>query len=186
MEEKIHVCPWWIGYILASPLRKLYQNPEKILAPCIKKGDVVLEVGPGMGFFSIPAARLVGENGRIVCTELQKKMLKTLEKKLRKKGLLERVDLRMCSSKSLEIGDIAEGIDFAFLFAVVHEMGDQGKIFSEIYYSLKKGGTMLIAEPAGHVTEEELAASVELAEKAGFRVREYPLIKKSKSVLMEK
>ena len=24
-----HVCPVWVGYLLASPLRKLIQNPRK-------------------------------------------------------------------------------------------------------------------------------------------------------------
>ncbi len=27
-----HVCPWWAGYFLANRLRKLLQNPYKILA----------------------------------------------------------------------------------------------------------------------------------------------------------
>jgi len=40
-----HVCPVWVGYLLASPLRKLLQNPDKILAPYVKPGMTVLDVG---------------------------------------------------------------------------------------------------------------------------------------------
>ena len=28
-----HVCPWWIGYLLISPLRRLWQDPARLLAP---------------------------------------------------------------------------------------------------------------------------------------------------------
>jgi hypothetical protein len=43
------VCPWWVGYILASPVRKLWQNPVRILKPFVRPGMTVLEPGPGMG-----------------------------------------------------------------------------------------------------------------------------------------
>ncbi len=51
------VCPWWAGYFLASPLRQLFQDPAKILAPYVREGMTVLEPGPGMGFFTLELAR---------------------------------------------------------------------------------------------------------------------------------
>ena len=60
-----HVCPWWIGYLLASPIRRIFQNPEEILSPFIRFGMAVLEPGPGMGFFTIPLARMVGRRLRV-------------------------------------------------------------------------------------------------------------------------
>ena len=46
------VCPWWLGYFLASPIRQwLGQDPIKILSPYVREGMIVLEPGPGMGFF---------------------------------------------------------------------------------------------------------------------------------------
>ena len=50
------VCPWWLGYILVSPLRRLLLNPRELLAPYVKAGMTVLEPGPGMGFFTIELA----------------------------------------------------------------------------------------------------------------------------------
>jgi hypothetical protein len=39
------VCPWWIGYLLASPLRCwLGQDPIKILSPYVREGMTVLEL----------------------------------------------------------------------------------------------------------------------------------------------
>jgi hypothetical protein len=44
-----HVCPWWIGYFLVSPMRRWLQNPEELIKPYITPGMIVLEPGPGMG-----------------------------------------------------------------------------------------------------------------------------------------
>jgi hypothetical protein len=46
-------CPWCIGYLLASPLRRsVGQDPVKILFPYVGEGMTLLEPGPGMGFFT--------------------------------------------------------------------------------------------------------------------------------------
>ena len=72
---KEHICPWWIGYILASPLRRLLQNPRKILDPHVKPGMIMLDVGCGMGYFSLAMAETVGPEGKVVCVDLQPKMI---------------------------------------------------------------------------------------------------------------
>ena len=60
------VCPHWVGYLLINPLRKLFENPNKILGPFVQEGMIVLEPGCGMGYFSLPLARMVGPKGRVV------------------------------------------------------------------------------------------------------------------------
>ena len=47
------VCPWWLGYLLASPMRRWLEDPVDILAPYVHEGMTVLEPGPGMGFFTL-------------------------------------------------------------------------------------------------------------------------------------
>ncbi|HXN47666.1 MAG TPA: methyltransferase domain-containing protein, partial [Bryobacteraceae bacterium] len=69
------VCPWWLGYLLASPIRRLAQNPSGTVAPYVREGMTVLEPGPGMGFFTLDLARLVGSSGRVVAVDIQPKML---------------------------------------------------------------------------------------------------------------
>ncbi len=64
-----HVCPWWLGYWLASPLRRLTVNPDAVVSPFVRPGMLVLEPGPGMGFFTLPLARLVGPKGRVVALD---------------------------------------------------------------------------------------------------------------------
>ena len=58
MPDNNHVCPWWMGYFLVNPMRRLRQNPDDIISPYVKEGMRVVEVGPGMGYFTIPMVGL--------------------------------------------------------------------------------------------------------------------------------
>jgi len=167
-------------------MRRLFQNPEKILSPYIKHGMKVLEVGPGMGFFSIPMAKLVGEMGRIYCVDLQEKMLKSLRHRASKKHLLDRIDFRLCSESSLKIDDLAGVVDFALAFAVVHEVPDQKRLFVEISQSLKKDGLLLISEPSGHVKKEEFEKTLLIVQSNGMKILDSPIINRSHSAVLKK
>ena len=54
------VCPWWLGYFIDNRLRRLIHDPARIVAPYIRPGMTALDVGCGMGLFSIAMAGLVG------------------------------------------------------------------------------------------------------------------------------
>ena len=69
------VCPWWVGYLLASPLRRWGQDPKTILAPYVRPGMIVLDVGCGCGLDAFVAAGLVGPDGRVVGLDLTAEML---------------------------------------------------------------------------------------------------------------
>lgn len=181
-----HVCPWYFGYLLASPLRRFFQNPEKILSPYLKEGMTVLEIGPGMGFFSIPMAKIVGPHGQIICVDLQEKMIVGLKKRAAKAGVTIRIEPRVCTSDSLQIGDLKETVDAAILFAVVHEMPDQRHLFSQVHPTMKRGGLLFVAEPAGHVTEEAFKNTLSIASEIGFKFIQSPVIKKSHTAILEK
>jgi len=180
------VCPVWVGYLLASPVRKLLQNPEKILSPYVKQGMKVLDVGSAMGFFSLPLARMVGPNGKVICVDMQEKMIQSLKKRARKAGLSDRIELRICNQNSLCLDGFKEKIDFAFASAVVHEILDASSFFSEIYEGIKRGGKFMVIEPKGHVSEKDFEVSISVAVKNGFSVIDNPKIPRSRSVLFEK
>jgi 2-polyprenyl-3-methyl-5-hydroxy-6-metoxy-1,4-benzoquinol methylase len=181
-----HVCPVWIGYLLASPLRKLFQNPDKILSPWVQEGMTVLDVGCAMGFFTLPLARMVGPSGKVVCIDLQEKMIQALSRRARKAGLLDRIDARVCPSDSLGLADLSGQIDFALLMAVVHEVQDPDRLFAELGPALKSTGRLLLAEPRGHVTEPEFKATLALAHQRGIGVVDTLQIRQSHAALLER
>lgn len=181
-----HICPVWIGYILASPLRKLWQSPQKIVQPFIKNGDTVMDVGCAMGFFSIPMAEMVGEHGKVICLDVQEKMLEKLQQRAQKRAIDERISLRLADSNGLKIEDLQDRIDFILAFSVVHEVPDQHIFFRELYNALKKGGRLLLSEPKGHVSQKNFAKTVIAAKTNGFAVRADVNVPNGRAVLLAK
>jgi ubiquinone/menaquinone biosynthesis C-methylase UbiE len=180
------VCPWWIGYALINPLRKLRHDPEKILGPYLAQGMVAVDIGSGMGYFSLPMAALVGEAGSVICVDLQEKMLASLRKRAQKARVLDRIDVRRATSNSLNLQDKVGVADFALAFAVVHEIPDQERLLREIHAVLKKNGNLLLSEPKGHVTGKRFAQTISIAKNLGLGVAANPEIWGEHSVLMVK
>ena len=178
------ICPWWLGYALASPLRRLVHDPRDILSPLVAEGMTVVEPGPGMGFFTLELARLVGPRGRVVAIDVQPRMLAALRKRAGRAGLVDRIELRTPKDRRMGVEDLAGAVDFVLAFAVVHELPDLAGFFAESHRILKAGGRMLVSEPVAHVTEAAFAATTELAEKAGFLVESRPAIRRSRSVVL--
>ena len=181
-----HVCPVWVGHLLANPLRKLVQNPLTILGPHVQAGMMVMDVGPGMGFFSLPLAQLVGPGGRVVCVDVQAEMLEGLRRRARRAGLDERIGTRLCTPGSPELEEFRGRMDFVLAFAVVHETPDSLLFLKDIAGVLKARGRLLLAEPKGHVSEAEFRVTVQQAADSGLRIAESPKIWRTRAVLMEK
>lgn len=178
------VCPWWLGYFLATPLRRLYQDPHSIVSPWVSEGMTVLEPGPGMGFFTLELARRVGPSGRVIAVDVQPKMLEALVRRARRAGLHERIETRLAKGRSLGVEDLRGKVGFVLAFAVVHELPSPEAFLAEAYGSLEEGGRMLVAEPKHHVSAAEMAATVALAERAGFSNEGTPSIRGSRSALL--
>lgn len=180
------VCPWWLGYFLMCPLRRRGQNPVKILKPYVRPGMTVLEPGPGMGFFTLDLARLVGDSGRVVAVDIQAKMLSRLRGRLEKAGLVGRTEIRLVQPDSMALEDLAGRVDFVLAFALVHEMPSVEKFFAETARTLKAGATLLLAEPTGHVKPEQFEEELAAAARAGLTVSDRPAIRRSHTALLTK
>jgi ubiquinone/menaquinone biosynthesis C-methylase UbiE len=181
-----HVCPWWMGYFLASPLRRLVQNPERTLRPYLREGMRVLEIGPGMGFFTLPMARMTGDKGKIYCVDIQQQMLDSLGRRAEKSGLSARIECRRCTNISLGVGDLAGTIDLAVAIAVVHEVPDARTLFREIHSCLRESGKVLVAEPGKRVSTDEFSATLAAAAEAGLVPADTPRIRGFRTALFDK
>jgi ubiquinone/menaquinone biosynthesis C-methylase UbiE len=71
--ERNRVCSVERAGALDISLRKLLQNPQKILKPFIKEGMTVADLGCGPGFFTIEMAKMVGNNGKVTAVDLQER-----------------------------------------------------------------------------------------------------------------
>jgi len=181
-----HVCPWWMGYLLANPIRGWMQKPEELLAPYLREGISVLEPGPGMGFFTIPMSRIVGPTGHIVAIDIQPQMLASLRRRAKKAGTLERIETRLTQAGSLGIADLEGTVDFVLAFAVVHELPSPESFFRDVAAAMKPGATLLFAEPAGHVNQEKFKAELKAAQAVGLEEIARPVIRRSIAAVLRR
>ncbi len=121
-----HGCTCWIAYPFDNPIRKLIYNTHKILGDYIKEGMTVMDVGCGMGYFSIGMAKLVGADGKVIAVDLQQKMLDVMLKRARRSGVANRIIPHRCEADTIGIG---KPVDFMLAFWMVHEVGDKNNFF---------------------------------------------------------
>jgi ubiquinone/menaquinone biosynthesis C-methylase UbiE len=179
------ICPWWLGYVLVSPLRRWRENPRLLLAELIRDGMTVIEPGCGMGFFTLDIARLVGPRGRVVALDVQPRMLAGLRRRAVKAGLGERIDARLVGPQRLDLGDLAGKADLAVALHVVHEVPDQRAFLTELLTVLRPGGRLFVVEPMGHVTSAEFADTLATAIAVGFRKIEAVAVGRNIEALLE-
>jgi ubiquinone/menaquinone biosynthesis C-methylase UbiE len=180
------VCPWWLGYLLATPVRRLFQDPREVLSPYVREGMTVLEPGPGMGFFTLELARLVGPSGHVLAVDIQPRMLAALKRRATRAGLLDRIDIRVVSPDTLGLAELAGSVDFTPAIAVVHELPNVERFFTEVAMVSKLGAGLLIAEPTGHVKTADFEAQLQAAAHAGFTLQARPSIRRSHAAFLRK
>ncbi|MCL4548861.1 MAG: class I SAM-dependent methyltransferase, partial [Bacteroidetes bacterium] len=123
---------------------------------------------------------------KVICVDMQEKMLDVLKKRAGKVNLLKRIEPRLCNQESLGLDDLKEKLDFVLAFAMVHEVPDAVPFINEVSATIKRKGCLLISEPAGNVTEEDFKKTISIAERNNLKVIERPKIKGSHSALFQK
>jgi ubiquinone/menaquinone biosynthesis C-methylase UbiE len=177
------VCPWWLCYSFDNPLRRLFHDPESLLTPYVKPGMTAVDIGCGMGYFTIPLARLTGPGGKVIAIDLQQRMLDALLRRASKAGVADRIIPHRCQKESLGVEVSA---DFALAFWMAHEVPDKLRFFREIFAFLQQKGRLLLVEPKYHVTLGSLEGTLAVCREVGFRLLDETLVALSRAVLMGK
>jgi SAM-dependent methyltransferase len=113
-------------------------------------------------------------------------MLRSLKRRAEKGRLLNRMELRQAQPDSLNVQDLAGTVDFILAFAVVHEMPSPEGFFTEAASALKPGGTLLLAEPCGHVSSAHFEEESRCAALAGLQLLDRPPVRRSRAALFVK
>ena len=183
VDKNKRVCPIERAGGLDNRVRRLLQNPQKILGNYVKEGMTALDLGCGPGFFSVEMAIMVGESGLVIATDLQEGMLQKLKNKIRGTEIEKRIKLHKCEEDKI---GVSENVDFVLAFYMVHEVPDQKKFFEEIKSILKPNGKALIVEPKlFHVSKGAFKESIMKAKEIGLEPVEKPRIFLSRAVILE-
>ncbi len=176
-----HVCPWWACYLFDNPVRKLFHDPYKMLSPYVKQGFTVIDIGPGMGYFTIPLLKLVGKDGKVVAVDIQEKMLAVLRRRAIKAG----VDANLIThlSQPNDFG-LKKKADFILVFWMLHEVTDQIRFLKDVKKLMKRFACVLIVEPRLHVTKTAFDRTIRMARQSGLKVDSYPPVSLSRAILL--
>ena len=177
------VCPWWLAYTFDNPMRRFLHRPENILKPYVAEGMTVLDVGCGMGFFSIGLAKLVGNRGRVIAVDVQQKMLDTVKRRAETDGVSDRIRVHKCEPNKL---GVESTVDFILAFWMVHETPDTNMFFQQIHSLLKPNAKFLIAEPRLHVSSKRFQEILSSAHESSLTLSETPCIRFSWSAVLIK
>lgn len=105
------------GMLMGSRARRWLMSPMKTLQGAgIQPGQTVLEVGCGTGFFTIPAAQLIGDEGCLVAMDALSGFINQVAKKVQSADLK---NVRVVKRDALNTGLDAESIDKVLLFGVI-------------------------------------------------------------------
>jgi ubiquinone/menaquinone biosynthesis C-methylase UbiE len=172
-----------MAYSFDNPIRKLFHKPHQMLAPYVRQGMTVMDVGCGMGFFSIGMAKLVGDSGGVIAVDLQSKMLEVTKKRARRAGFENRVTTHLCQPDAIGVKDT---VDFILTFWMVHEVANKTEFFRQLNANLNPNGKLLIAEPKMHVSATHFQEILERAQTVDLKLAEQPTIRFSHSALFKK
>ena len=161
--------------LLLSDERAAALQPENLLRELgLSEGMTIADIGCGPGFFTIPAAQIVGPTGMALAADIQGEMLSSVRSRALEHDL---ANVRIVKTNDREI-PIPEGsCDFALLAYMLHEVEHRASFLHRAARILKPGGRLIIlewdkvAEPVGppmedRISPEELLAD---AQAAGLR-----------------
>jgi ubiquinone/menaquinone biosynthesis C-methylase UbiE len=167
---------WWRSNPSACPYSQRFwvEAPHPFITPDRlrqtldpKPGERLLEVGPGTGYYSLPAAGWIRPGGRFDLLDVQQEMLDHTMRRAEEAGLDNLVPAR-ADARELPYED--GSFDGAFLVTVLGEVPDQDAALRELRRVVKPGGRIVVGELFGDphmVTHKSLRAR---AEAAGLRV----------------
>ena len=131
------------GMLMGSRARRWLMNPMKTLQGAgIQPGQTVLEVGCGTGFFTIPAAELIGDQGCLVAMDALSDYTKRVSKKVQAAGL---ENVRVVKRDALDTGLDGASIDKVLLFGVIpFPFLPLNRLLPEMHRVIKPEGSLAV------------------------------------------
>ena len=131
------------GSMMGSGARRWLMNPVKTLQGAgIQPGQTVLEVGCGTGFFTIQAAKLIGDQGCLVAMDLSSGYIEQVSKKVRNENMKS---VRVVKRNALDTGLNSASIEKVLLFGVIpFPLLALNRLLPEMRRVLKPDGTLAV------------------------------------------
>ena len=175
---------------LERPTREREERTDLLLDNLpLEPGAVAADIGAGTGYFSLPMARKVGAEGRVLAVDIQPEMLEIISDRVEREGL-DNVDMILASETDPRLPD--NSVDLVLLVDAYHEFSHPAEVMQGIVRGLRPGGRVVLIEYRGEdprvpikrlhkMTEAQAirelqAAGLEWVETLGFLPQQHFLV----------
>ena len=135
--------------------RDIFSPRKNILAEVdIKSGFSILDYGCGSGSYTIPAAQLVGESGKVYSLDIHSLAVQQVQKVVAKKRLTNIETI--LSDCATALSD--ESIDIVLLYDTLHGLSEPDKVLAELHRVLKPNGFLSVNDH--HLEEQEIITKI--------------------------
>ena len=127
---------------LMYKFRDFFIPRSKILSEIdIKRGFVILDYGCGPGSYSVVAARLVGETGKVYALDIHPLAIEKVKTAASKKGLTNVETIQSDGATGLD----SESVDVVLLCDILHHLSERDAVLKELYRVLKPKGKVFLS-----------------------------------------
>jgi ubiquinone/menaquinone biosynthesis C-methylase UbiE len=128
---------------LEGPDRERWQQPDAIMdALGIHEGSRVADLGAGGGWFTVRLARRVGPNGRVYAEDIQKPMIESMERRMRREGL-PNVTMVLGTEEDPKLPG---PVDAVLIVGVYGELGQPVELLKNVRKALRPGGRVGVVD----------------------------------------
>lgn len=117
-----------------------YQTLENL---GLQPGDIMADIGCGIGYFTIPASEVVGETGKVFAMDISFEMIQEIEKKAEKNNITN-IRTIVTEENDLKVDDGV--VTYAFICTVLHEVDNMHKFLNEVKQIMAEGGRIAVIE----------------------------------------
>jgi ubiquinone/menaquinone biosynthesis C-methylase UbiE len=137
---------------LQSKERRQNLPPDKVLTEVgLQPGQVFIDIGCGVGYFSIPASKIVGSRGRVYALDTSVEMTEFLKAELKALSI-KNVGVENSTEYGFPLKDSIG--EMLLMSMVLHEVEDKRRFLQEAHRTLKSGGKIIILEWVKKETEQ--------------------------------
>jgi ubiquinone/menaquinone biosynthesis C-methylase UbiE len=129
--------------LLTEERHELLRPAELLRSLGLKRGDTFADIGCGPGFFTVPGAEIVGDEGRVLAADIQGEMLSAVKSRVAERGF---TNVRILKTSDVEVPLPPHSVDLALLAFTLDEIDQRARFLHRVGRTLRPDGKLVVIE----------------------------------------